>query len=31
VITPSGNSLMRPDTVKFRRTKGGGNTALNTP
>ncbi|HEY7503842.1 MAG TPA: hypothetical protein VH700_07040 [Gemmatimonadales bacterium] len=31
VITPSGNSLMKPDTVKFRRAKGGGNSALNTP
>jgi prepilin-type N-terminal cleavage/methylation domain-containing protein len=31
IVTPSGNALMRPDTVKFRRSKAGGNDALNTP
>ncbi|HEY7613314.1 MAG TPA: prepilin-type N-terminal cleavage/methylation domain-containing protein [Gemmatimonadales bacterium] len=30
IVTPSGNSLMRPDTVKFRRSKSSGNNALNT-
>jgi prepilin-type N-terminal cleavage/methylation domain-containing protein len=31
VVTPSGNTLVHPDTVKFRRTKTGNNSALNTP
>jgi prepilin-type N-terminal cleavage/methylation domain-containing protein len=31
VVTPSGNSLIRPDTVRFRRSKSSGNAALNTP
>jgi prepilin-type N-terminal cleavage/methylation domain-containing protein len=31
IVTPSGNPLLVPDTVRFERTKTGGNTALNTP
>ena len=31
VVTPSGNVLLHPDTVKFRRSKSSGNGALNTP
>jgi prepilin-type N-terminal cleavage/methylation domain-containing protein len=31
VVTPSGNSLLKPDTVKMSRTKNGNNSPLNTP
>lgn len=31
VVTPSGNAMMKPDTVKFRRATSSGNTSLDTP
>ena len=31
VITPSGNALLKPDTVTFDRTKANNGSPLNTP
>jgi prepilin-type N-terminal cleavage/methylation domain-containing protein len=31
IITPSGNSLLKPDTVRFERTKASNGSPLNTP